>query len=277
MASGDPHRRLIVNADDFGRSPSINRAVLRAHQEGILTTASLMVNGEAFAQAVEMARENPTLGVGLHLTLVCGRSALPAKEIPGLVSPDGSFSDEPVRAGMNYFFRRSLLPELRREIGAQFAKFAETGLPLDHVNGHLNLHLHPTIFSLLMEQAQQWGIRTVRLTRDPLGLNLRLSRGRWAYRLSHALVFGVLSSWAKPRLAQQGLKHTRHVFGLLQTGAVDEKYLLPLLARLPEGDSELYSHPCLEKFKAELDALLSPTARALVQERQIQLIRYQDL
>ena len=76
-------RRLIVNADDFGRSASINQAVIRAHREGILTTTSLMVNEPAFEEAVALARENPTLGVGLHLTLLCGHSALPPEEIPG--------------------------------------------------------------------------------------------------------------------------------------------------------------------------------------------------
>src|SRR6266581_8358627 len=86
--AGTSARRLIVNADDFGRSASINRAVIRAHREGILTTASLMTNEPASAEAVALARENPGLGVGLHLTLICGHSALPQKRIPGLVNPD---------------------------------------------------------------------------------------------------------------------------------------------------------------------------------------------
>jgi len=277
MASGDFRRRLIVNADDFGRSPSINQAVVLAHREGILTTASLMVNGDAAAEAVELARQNPALGVGLHLTLVCGRSALPAKEIPGLTTGDGQFSENAVSAGMRYFFQPSLVPQLRREIAAQFKKFHETGLVLDHVNGHLNLHLHPTIFRLLLEQAEAFDLRRLRLTRDPLGLNLRLARGRWGYRFSHALIFNALSRWAQPQLIRQKIRHTRTVFGLLQTGDVSEDYLLRLLPRLPGGDSELYSHPCLEKFRNELDALVSPKVRGVLQNSSIQRIRYQDL
>src|SRR5947199_10854853 len=101
-------RRLIVNADDFGRSASINGAVVRANREGILTTASLMTNEPAFAEAVELARENPGLGVGLHLTLICGHSALPQQKIPGLVNSDGEFDANPLRVGMRYFFHRSL-------------------------------------------------------------------------------------------------------------------------------------------------------------------------
>ena len=101
-------RRLIVNADDFGRSHSINEAVIRAHREGILTGASLMTNEPGFDEAVKLAKENPKLGVGLHLTLLCGHSALPPEKIPGLVNPRGEFSENPVAAGFRYFFQRGL-------------------------------------------------------------------------------------------------------------------------------------------------------------------------
>ena len=97
-------RRLIVNADDFGRSSSINQAVIRAHREGILTTTSLMVNEAACAEAVALAAENPRLGVGLHLTFLCGHSALPPDKIPGLVNSSGEFSNSPANTGMRYFF-----------------------------------------------------------------------------------------------------------------------------------------------------------------------------
>jgi hopanoid biosynthesis associated protein HpnK len=268
---------LIVNADDFGLSPSINRAVIQAHQHGILTTASLMVTGPACAEAVELARQHPQLGVGLHLTLICGEPVLPPRQVPRLTTRTGAFSDDPVRAGLTYFFKRSILPELEAEMRAQLKRFAQTGLVLDHVNGHLNLHLHPTVFGLLIRLALEYGIRRVRLTRDPLRLNLRLARGRWFYRLSHAVIFGLLSWRARARLDRAGIRHTDRVFGLLQTSAVDEDYVLGLLAALPPGDSELYSHPSLDKFKREADALVSPEARRLVRENEIQLIRYQDL
>jgi len=146
-------RRLVVNADDFGRSHSINQAVVRAHREGILTTASLMANGEAAAEAVELARQNPRLGVGLHVSLVCGTSALSPGEIPGLVDARGNFGDYPIAAGFRYFFRPELRRQLEREMAAQFEKFRATGLTLDHVNGHLHFHLHPTIFRILMRHA----------------------------------------------------------------------------------------------------------------------------
>ena len=272
-----PRRRLIVNADDFGRSAGINAAVVRAHREGILTSASLMVNEPACEEAVAFARGNPALGVGLHLSLLCGRSALPREQIPGLVDERGEFSDRPVSVGCRYFFRRNLRDPLRAEIHAQFARFEATGLQLDHVNGHLHLHLHPAILPLVMEQVDRFGIRAVRLTRDPLRLNLRLARGHFLYRFSHATIHWVLSRRAARALAGRGLRHTRQVFGLLQNAHVDEDYLSKLLRVLPPGDSELYSHPSLDEFRNEFDALVSPRVKALVASLGIQLIRYQDL
>jgi hopanoid biosynthesis associated protein HpnK len=270
-------RRLIVNADDFGRSHSANEAIIRAHQEGILTTASLMVNEQATEEAVALARQNPRLGVGLHLTLLCGHSALEPGKIPGLVNAHSEFTNRPARAGFEYFFKPELKEQLRAEIHAQFERFRATGLALDHVNGHLHLHLHPVVFSILMEANGQLGIKQMRVTLDPLWLNLRLASGAWAYRISHALIFQTLSLRARRQLSARGIRHTRFVFGLLQNARVDESYVTRLLPRLPEGDSELYSHPSLDEFKNEFDALVSPRARDLAQELDIQLIRYQDL
>jgi hopanoid biosynthesis associated protein HpnK len=270
-------RRLIVNADDFGRSASINQAVIRAHQEGILTTASLMVNEPAFEQAVALAHEHPTLGVGLHLTLLCGHSALPPGEIPGLVNGNGEFSHNPAGAGFRYFFQPGLREQLRREIHAQFQKFRAARLPLDHVNGHLHLHLHPTVFGILMTDAAQLGLKHLRLTRDPFRLNLRVASGHFAYRALHVAIFHPLSARARPALARVNIRHTDAVFGLLQNARVDETYVTRLLPQLPAGDSELYSHPSLDESKNEFDALISPRVQEQVKQLGIKLIRYQDL
>ncbi|MBI5773853.1 MAG: hopanoid biosynthesis-associated protein HpnK [Verrucomicrobia bacterium] len=277
MAPLEPPRRLVVNADDFGRSRAINTAVIRAHREGILTTASLMVNGAACDEAVQFARENPKLGVGLHLSLVCGTSALKHADIPDLVDQQGNFSNDPVGAGFRYFVCEGLRPQFKAEIAAQFEKFRRTGLPLDHVNGHLNLHLHPVIFDILCANSVRWGIRHLRVTRDLFWLNARLASGQWLYRASHAAIFALLSWRARFTLARLGVRHTRFVFGLLQNARVDENYVLKLLPELPSGDSELYSHPSLDEFRNELDALISPQVAALVRQSGIQLIRYQDL
>ena len=274
---GPTPRRLIVNADDFGRSHSINQAVLRAQGEGILTTASLMVNEPACDEAVALARRNPKLGVGLHLTLLKGRAALAPERIPGLVNARGEFSNDPVGAGFRYFFQRGLREQLRAEIHAQFERFRATGLPLDHVNGHLHLHLHPVVFGILMEDAAQLGIRRLRLTRDCFARSRRLARGRWFYRVSHAAIYEWLSHRAREPLRRRGIRHAQITFGLLQDSRVDEDYILKLLPELPPGDSELYSHPSLDEFKHELDALVSPRVKELVKKLGIELIHYQDL
>jgi chitin disaccharide deacetylase len=270
-------RRLIVNADDFGRSAAINQAVIRAHREGILTTASLMVNELSASDAVALARQNPRLGVGLHLTLLCGRSALPPEQIPGLVDAHQQFTRNPAAAGFRYFFQPSLREQLRREIHAQVTGFRATGLPLDHLNGHLHLHLHPVVFGILMADAATLGLERFRLTFDPFRLNLRLTRGHLLYRIFHATVFHSLAARARPALRRRGFRHTRAVFGLLQNARVDETYVTSLLPHLPAGDSELYSHPSLDDFRHEFEALVSPRVRQQVQQLGIQLIRYQDL
>lgn len=236
-----------------------------------------MVNEAACAQAVELAHAHPRLGVGLHLTLVCGRSALPPEQAHGLVNEDHSFLADPVRAGWQYFFRRELREVLRSEIQAQFARFRATGLALDHVNGHLNLHLHPTVLRLLCEPKTECAFRGFRLTRDRFWLNARLTSGRWLYRLTHAVIFNLLCAQARPRLRRLPVKHTQAVFGLLQNARVDSDYVRRLLPRLPPGDSELYCHPSLTDFRHELDALLDPWVRETARRADIQLIRYQDL
>jgi hopanoid biosynthesis associated protein HpnK len=277
MGPREPGRRLIVNADDFGLSDEVNQAVVEAHRDGILTTASLMVNEAAAGEAARLAMENPGLGVGLHLSLAYGRSALPPARIPGLATGDGRFRDSGVAAGFSYFFNGRLRSQLEDEIAAQARAFAVTGLRLDHLNGHLNIHLHPVVLRIALDRAEEWGVRGVRLTRDPFHLNARLSRGRWAYRVSHAVIYRCLSAWARPRLKRRGIRHTAAVFGLLQNGRVDEEFVTALLPRLPPGDSELYSHPSRGQFRNELAALTSNRAREMVRSLGIRLIRYQDL
>jgi hopanoid biosynthesis associated protein HpnK len=242
-----------------------------------LTTASLMVNEPACDEAVALAKQNPKLGIGLHLTLLCGHAALPPEKIPGLVNPHGEFSENPVGAGFRYFFNRSLREPLRAEIHAQFARFHATGLPLDHVNGHLHLHLHPTVFRILMEDAEKLGIQRMRLTRDCFARSRRMAHGRWFYRLSHAAIHQWLSSRAREPLRQRRIRHAQITFGLLQDSQVDEDYILKLLPELPPGDSELYSHPSLDEFKHEFDALVSPRVKEQINQLGIELIRYQDL
>ncbi len=180
-------------------------------------------------------------------------------------------------AGSRYFFLPSLRAQLASEIAAQFARFRQTGLTLDHLNGHLHLHLHPTVLSILTDGALDFGFRHLRLTTEPFWLDTRLAGGRWGYRVSHALIFGWLARRARPVLRARGVRHAERVFGLFQDGRVDEAYVVSLLRRLPPGDSELYSHPSLDESGHEFEALVSPRVRAVLEGERIQLIRYQDI
>jgi chitin disaccharide deacetylase len=270
-------RKLIVNADDFGLSSSTNHAIIRGHKDGILTSASLMLNEPGFDEAVELSRANPQLGVGLHLTLLCGHSTLPPEIIPGLVNEKHEFSCNPARVGFRYFFRRELREQLHAEIIAQFKKFRRTGLHLDHVDSHHHLHAHPTVFRILIESAQELGIKHLRLTCEPFGVHARVATIRFLRRWNHGVIHWLLAGRARPILRRLDIRHTGAVFGLLQDARVDEGYLERLLPALPRGVSEIYSHPSLDVFKHEMDALISPRIKVLVAQLGIQLVRYQDL
>jgi hopanoid biosynthesis associated protein HpnK len=236
-------KELIINADDFGLSGGANRAIIRAWQEGILTSTSLMVGGQGFAEAVELARHNPGLQVGLHLTLVQGRAAAEHHGFPSITDPAGNFSNDPVHAGMRYFFVKAFRRQLRREIEAQLDRFLETGLPLSHIDGHLNIHMHPTVFDLLTDIMPRYGISSFRLSRERLGAELDVSRRRPAGKCADAFIFGRLAKRCRPALERLGISFAGEVKGLLNSGSMTEEYLLKALERLGEGVTEIYFHP----------------------------------
>jgi hopanoid biosynthesis associated protein HpnK len=285
-------RRLVVNGDDFGAAPEVNDAIVRAHRDGILTGASLMVTGTAAAEAVALARDHPRLAVGLHLVLAQGRPAAPREQIDRLVGPDGTFRRQPVLAGLRYAWEWLFgvgRAQLYREIEAQLAAFAATGLPLSHVDGHLNMHLHPMVLPILLDLARRYGLRAMRLTREDLGPALRYDRRHLGRKLAEGAVFRALALYAAPRLQAAGIVTTDRVFGMHQSGHVDERYLLALMGSLPAGTSEIYCHPAERQPAAlaphqpgyehavELAALTSPRVRAAIDTADIRLVGYPDL
>ena len=143
-------RSLVVTGDDFGFSREVNRAIVEAYERGVLTCASLMINGDAAAEAVALARSHPGLAVGLHLVVVDGKATLPPAKIPRLVDHSGKFRGGPLRVGLRYQFSRDARRQLTQEIRAQIDRFRETGLSLSHVDGHHHLHLHPVVLAALV-------------------------------------------------------------------------------------------------------------------------------
>ena len=236
-------KELIINADDFGLSAGANRGIIAAWRDGILTSASLMVNGDAFEEAVSLAEENPGLQVGLHLTLVQGRATAPGEGFPSLTDREGNFPDDPVMAGMRYFFLKSLRKKLLAEIEGQLRKFTATGIPLSHIDGHLNIHMHPTVFDILLSLMPKYGIETFRLSRERLFVDLSLARRRIVGKAADAFIFGRLAARCKPELDRRRVGYTDEVKGLLNSGRMTEAYLLAALDRLDDGVTEIYFHP----------------------------------
>jgi hopanoid biosynthesis associated protein HpnK len=276
-----PPIRLIINADDFGMSESVNAAVLDVYDHGILTSCSLMVGERAAPAAVEAARERPGLAVGLHLTTVCGHAVLPAPEIPRLVDAGGRLSSNPVGAGFRYAFDRAARQQLARELRAQFERFHDFGLPLSHVDGHLHMQMHPFVFDRLMELAQEFGCRRIRLPWEDWWAYRREAGLRALPQAPLAVIFRLLVRRARRRLAGREFVCASSVNGLFRTDRMNEKALFSLLKRLPPGDHEIYSHPDAggrgEAGRRELAALTSPAVRRLLEERQIRRITYRDL
>ena len=232
-----------------------------------------MVTGEAFEEAVAIARARPSLAVGLHLVLVSGRAALPAKEIPAISDAAGNFSSSPVRAGLRYEFNRRARAQLRREILAQLERFRETGLPLSHVDGHRHLHMHPVVIGILAELAAAFSIPAVRLPSEELGATLALDRSALATKIVWSCLFRPLRQFGERRMRAAGVAFADRVYGLLGTGRITEEYLLGLLPRIRSDRVELYAHPAAPfpgetlngppgSGPAELEALVSARVSA---------------
>jgi hopanoid biosynthesis associated protein HpnK len=267
----------------------VNRAVVRAHREGILTATSLMVTAPAVAEAVALARETPTLDVGLHLVLVQGRPASPDARATGLATPAGGFRESAIPAALRYFFTPRLRRAVRREVRAQLERFRATGLPLSHLDGHLNVHLHPMLQDVLAPLVVEFDVPALRLTREPVLPNLRWDRRHAARKTFEGLTLRLLSAMAERRFRALGLAFADCTLGLHQTGTVDEAYVAHLLETLPPGTSELYCHPAegqTEEMRRlmpgyrpadELAALTSPRIRALVDRERIRLVRWSEL
>ena len=266
--------RLIITADDFGASLQVNDAVERAHREGVLTAASLMVAAPAAADAVARARGMPRLGVGLHLVLVEGRPALPPQALPHLVDSAGHFHTDMVRAGATMFFNPAARRELAAEITAQFQAFADTGLPLDHVNAHKHFHLHPTIAGLILKIGRRFGMPMARFPLEPRGVLARVEPGG---RYPPAPVVDLWAAMARARFRRAGIRAPDHVFGLAWSGAMITPRLRGIIDHLPTGLNEIYLHPATDgdwpgaapgyDYAGELAALTAPEVRAAVAAR----------
>ena len=245
-------QKLIITGDDFGLAVPVNEAIEEAHRNGILTSASLMVAAGAAKDAVARAKRLGSLKVGLHLVLVDGRAVLPKWSIPDLVDEQGEFLPDPLLLGLRYYFESDLRPQLEAEIRAQFQAFRDTGLPLDHVNGHNHLHLHPIVLGLILKIGREFGLRAMRLPYEPPLPSWRASgRGLLRKFTGWTLLFPWIV-FLKVRLKLAGIRCNDFVFGLNDTGHLHRELLLRILRELPDGVTEIYCHPATRRC-AELD------------------------
>jgi hopanoid biosynthesis associated protein HpnK len=285
VAGASKQRRLIVNADDFGISEEVNEAVVRAFNEGVLTSTSLMVTGVAFEHAVRLAKENPGLAVGIHLVTVVGRSVLPHSQIPTLVDEAGNFSNNPTAAGLKYFFAPRARQELRKELAAQFDKFRSTGLELSHIDGHLHLHVHPVIFNAALELGAKYGVSCMRVPVEERRLALVFDRANVLQKTIYTLLFGGLATYMKKKLTARGFACAERVYGNLQSGRMSESYFLYALDNLTADTNEIYFHPAVyaddrllsngeAQCLIEFEALTSKKVKERIQQLDLRLTNY---
>src|SRR4051812_11228949 len=241
-----------------------------------------MVSGPGAADAVTRAKAMPSLRVGLHLVLVEGKPVLPAAQVPDLVDRAGHFRTDMARAGAAMFFRRKVRAQLRAEIEAQFAAFAATGLPLDHVNAHKHFHLHPTIAALMMEIGAAHGVRAARVPREPQAILARIEPHRAS---ATVMLTAPFARRLRRQFAKAGIASPDQVFGLAWSGAMGAKRLKGLIAHLPDGLTEIYMHPATGayagsapgySYDGELAALMDPDMAGLLAARHIRLGGFSD-
>lgn len=282
-------RKVIFTADDFGLSPALNAAAALAHCRGVLGCASLMITAPHADQALRLARDLPDLCLGVHLTLIQGRAVLPRRHIPHLVDARGNFPNHPVAAGWHYYFQPRLLPEVRRELAAQIEAALKTGVSLWHLNGHVNLHLHPSIFPVVADLAREYRIPAVRLAREDWRATLALAPDGLLSKAAQGLIFAWLSRKARRLARYAGLMVNDHLFGLTNDGRMTEDHLVGLIPRLKPGVTEIYSHPALaadpELFRwapryrrrEEFDALLSPRVHRALAAAGVEVTDYRRM
>src|SRR6516165_8234925 len=236
-----PMREVIFSADDFGLSPAVNEAVEIAHLQGRLSQASLMVAAPAADDAVARAKTMPGLDVGLHLVLVDGDSLLGHEKLPAITGPDGRFSTDQAALGVKYFFSPAARRELRAEIEAQFATFAATGLTLHHADAHKHFLLHPTIASMMIEVGKRYGLKRLRVPAEPPAVMKALGE-------TVSFADRALYAWTRLlRLQARGLELPDQVFGLKWSGHMTRERIERLLPLLPEGRTEIYTHPATRR------------------------------
>ena len=288
-------RRLIINADDFGLTPGVNRAILEGHTRGVITSATLMANSAGFEEAATLARVNPSLRVGCHTVLVDGSPVAPAEKVQSLLD---SGTPPEFHRGLATFarlaIRGGLRPEdIEAEATAQFRKLQSAGISPTHFDAHKHAHMFPAVLRPLLRAAQACGIPAVRNPFVPvktLAYAHLFRRPRLWTRYAEVKLLRHYAGRFRREVAAAGLASTDGTFGIVVTGALDERLFDAIIGSIPEGTWEFVCHPGYNDTalagvrtrlrasrEAELRILTSAHARDIIASRGIELISYADL
>jgi hopanoid biosynthesis associated protein HpnK len=284
-------QRLIINADDFGLSPGVNRGILTAFRDGVLSSTTMLVNLPHFEDAVRLALANRALPVGIHLSLLWGSPVSDPAAVSSLVEPDGRFPRSLTVLARRYFLGALDMDHVRAEFRAQVVRFQHAGLTPTHVDTHKHVHCLPGILRALVDVAGEVGIGRIRVPyersitaageegRPPRSLKASLKRG----------LVGYLSRNGRTVIQRRGLRSTDHFVGIEYQDHLDERTLRFIVSNLTDGTTELMCHPGYDDDFAreysrtpphretELAALQADGVRECLQTRGIQLISYNDI
>jgi len=281
-----------VNADDFGFTSGVNRAIVEAHTRGVVTSSTLMANGPAFAEAALLAKANPRLSVGCHVVLIDGEPVLDAQQLTSLTT-QGHFRD-----GLKTFAARAIAgrmnaEEITVEAAAQIRKIQAAGISVSHVDTHKHTHLFPKILRPVLRAAAECGVRAVRNPfgpRMPLRSSQLLRRPNLWTRYAEVRVLSRFAGKFREAVDREGFATPDGTLGIEVTGTLDETLFHAIVQSIPEGTWEFVCHPgyndgdlqaaktrLRESRETELRALTLPAAREMLERQGIQLISYHEL
>ena len=281
-------KQLIVNADDFGLHPLINAGIIKGHQEGFITSTSLMSSAPCWQEAVRLAKENPRLGIGVHLTLVGGvPSVLPKEKVSSLLDDDGLFLPDYVAFAKRYYGGAVKRSELEAELRAQLERALSCGVNITHIDSHQHTHVLPGINSLVLKLSNEYNIIRVRIPKEGYLFTGGFQTG--VGRLIGRSGLSFCADMAALRADSLGLRHPQHFYGMLAGGHLTAQLIANILRQLPEGVSEIMTHPGLDSaalgkafswqyhWREELDAYLDAGNKALLKELDIEPVSFAAL
>ena len=272
-------KKLIVNADDFGLTESVNTGIIRTFTDGILTSASIMANGESFDDAVRLSKENPLLGIGAHLVLVEESPVLSPSQVPSLISSSQKLYKNYKEFLKHLVFGNIAIVDVEKELRAQVEKILQAGIPIKHIDSHQHLHIFPPILKVVIRIANEFGVRWIRNSYDGV---IPGAVGQ--------IGLAFLAKRAKRAILRSNSNTTDYFYGTGFSGALTENDLFNTFPRLKDGVSELMCHPGIEddhltsryghwgsRWNREKEALLSAEVKSFISESEIQLTNFSQL